>query len=267
VADKALFVFSAAYSGSTMLDYMLGNHDRGFSCGECYALFRPWRPHHREPDCTCGARCGRWERWMAQGEAALYRNILTHAPGLTFIVDSSKKIDWAFMQVVHNPSIEPHFIVIYKRIEAWLQSMRRRRHTGTIDEYCNNYESWLDRLPADRTFAVSYEELLQDPPGLLRRIGERCEIGYQPGMEHFWTKTHHAVFGNDGARLHLCDRGSQQFDAVASRLLLAKAGEPSEIRGHRTLIRPVERAVRLPWRWRSRRLSLITQRLHAIRVS
>jgi hypothetical protein len=37
-----------------MLDLMLSNTPAGSSCGEIYAMFRPWRLHHRHPACACG---------------------------------------------------------------------------------------------------------------------------------------------------------------------------------------------------------------------
>jgi Sulfotransferase family len=204
---------------------------------------------------------------MRQDERRLYDTILAHSPELTFIVDSSKNVDWVLAQSAYNPELQSHYIVLYKPIASWLQSVARRRDTLTVDDYCNGYESYLDRLPADRTFAVGYERLLQDPAGGLRTICERCGIDYEPGMERFWTKTHHAVFGNDAARLHLCAQGSAAFDAVAERMRRGYDGEPQAIREHRTLWRPPRPSAPLPWYRRGRRLSRLMRRLQRITLA
>ena len=44
---QVIFVGSTSYSGSTFFDMTLGNDPTGFSCGEVYAFFHPFRPHHR----------------------------------------------------------------------------------------------------------------------------------------------------------------------------------------------------------------------------
>ena len=60
-AKKLLFVCGAARSGTTMLDLMLGNSDDAVSTGEIYAVYRPYRIHHRYPVCSCGdADCSAW---------------------------------------------------------------------------------------------------------------------------------------------------------------------------------------------------------------
>jgi len=69
-------VGGTSYSGSTLLDLMLSNAEDAFSCGEVYALFRPHKPHHFNPDCSCQqAACKVWPEARRQGEKILWSSI------------------------------------------------------------------------------------------------------------------------------------------------------------------------------------------------
>ena len=76
-SKRLVMVCGAARSGTTMLDLMLGNAEDAFSCGEIYALFRPFRTHHFDPECTCGSRdCDTWRQLRAVPEADFHRSVL-----------------------------------------------------------------------------------------------------------------------------------------------------------------------------------------------
>src|SRR5690606_5281222 len=91
-----VFVAGVSRSGSTMLDLILGNRPDSFSCGEVYARYRPFRPHHLEPVCACGAPVETCPVWRKVGEVRaphLHRRIV-HSLGATTVVDSSKNLVW-----------------------------------------------------------------------------------------------------------------------------------------------------------------------------
>ena len=63
--------------GTTMLDLMLGNSERAFSCGEASGVFRPRKPHHQHLQCSCGEDpCPIWERMKAQPEHRFHRAVV-----------------------------------------------------------------------------------------------------------------------------------------------------------------------------------------------
>ena len=62
LTKKVIFVGGTSFSGSTFLDMMLANGEEGFSAGEVYALFYPYRPGHINPQCCCGdPSCTIWK--------------------------------------------------------------------------------------------------------------------------------------------------------------------------------------------------------------
>ena len=79
-----------------MLDLILGNRPDAFSCGEIYARYRPFRPHHLAPICACGAPVASCPRWRKVGDVRakhLHRRIVDSL-GVTTVVDSSKNLTW-----------------------------------------------------------------------------------------------------------------------------------------------------------------------------
>jgi hypothetical protein len=89
------FIGATSFSGSTLLDVVLGTGEKLFSCGEPYALFRPkiWKPHQYQIDCACGdPECSIWPIALKKGSDRLYEHI--YSLGYNFIFDSSKNISW-----------------------------------------------------------------------------------------------------------------------------------------------------------------------------
>ena len=80
-------------SGSTMLDLIIGNDPKAFSCGEIYALYHPWRTHHFEPKCGCGEECEYLKEFKSIREEQ-FHNLLFEKYGYSWIVDSSKDLNW-----------------------------------------------------------------------------------------------------------------------------------------------------------------------------
>ena len=80
-------------SGSTMLDLIIGNDPAAFSCGEIYALYRPWRKHHFTPVCGCGEECEYLSEFKQIREDQ-FHNLLFETFGFSWVVDSSKDLNW-----------------------------------------------------------------------------------------------------------------------------------------------------------------------------
>jgi hypothetical protein len=80
--------------GTTMLDLMLGNSKRTFSCGEASGVFRPRKPDPHHIQCSCGEDpCPIWERIKA-GPEQRFRHDVVDALGVERVVDSSTYLHW-----------------------------------------------------------------------------------------------------------------------------------------------------------------------------
>lgn len=81
LAKKVIFVGGTSFSGSTFLDMMLASGEEGFSAGEVYALFHPYRPGHINPQCCCGdPGCSLWQDIKSKCIINLYLEIFKRFP-------------------------------------------------------------------------------------------------------------------------------------------------------------------------------------------
>jgi hypothetical protein len=160
-----VFVTGIGRSGSTLLDLMLGNGRTAFSAGELYALFRPFRPHHRLQDgCFCDqSECTFWWEMKAGGEATIYSNLFDKLRVRT-VIDSSKHPLWLSDQLKYsvrrNYSVVP--LIIYKSPLEFAYSLHKRGILGRWRSMWMRRHQWLFEI-LDDFIAVSYKRLAQVP--------------------------------------------------------------------------------------------------------
>jgi len=204
-------VCGAGRSGTTMLGLMLGNAPDAFSCGEVYALFRPWRLHHFQPLCACGKDpCPYWEKLRTCPEHVFHREVL-HRLNVSYVIDSSKPISW----VLDNNDWAAQCGIGVANLLVWkdpigLAYSHWKRGEGIhawrsvfVKYYARFFQA---RLPF---VAVSYNQLVKDPPTKLRQICGAVGMEYFPGKERFWEKEHHHLFGSGGVRRQVRSRESK----------------------------------------------------------
>jgi hypothetical protein len=198
--ENLIMVCGASRSGTTMLDLMLGNSERAFSCGEIYALFRPYRTHHFDPDCSCGTKpCPVWSKLGAVNEKQFHSAALAQA-NIEHVIDSSKDLNWVLdsNRWASRQSTPVKNVLLWKRpIDLAYSHWKRGR---PIDYYrrafLNYYERFLDlKLPF---VAVSFEELVDAPGPMLKKICDYTGVEWHEGQEEFWNKQHHHLFGSAG---------------------------------------------------------------------
>ncbi|MFN2117693.1 MAG: hypothetical protein ACK2T1_08405 [Candidatus Promineifilaceae bacterium] len=204
---KVIFIGGTAYSGSTFFDMTLANDPAGFSCGEVYALFNPFRSHHLNPLCGCGdPNCEIWPAALSNGPEKLYETIFELHPNVEFIVDSSKDPFWIGEQL-HNlqkTNIAAKNIVIWKTPLEFAHSTKKRNQLATWERsWVNYFRLYLTLVNEWR--AIPYADYAQDPL-VLKDVCRYLEIPYFEGKEAYWHKKHHLLFGNDSARVHLGDQ-------------------------------------------------------------
>lgn len=203
-----IFVGGTSYSGSTFFDMTLGNDPAGFSCGEVYALFHPFRAHHVAPDCGCAdEQCDVWPQVLAAGEDRLYQTIFDRNPAVDFIVDSSKDPFWIADQAerLDRAGIEVKHILIWKTPVELAASFKKRGEFDAWERSWVNYFRLYLTLIRDWR-AVPYADYTKDPT-VLADVCAYLGIPYFEGKKAYWEKTHHLLFGNDSARVHLAGDG------------------------------------------------------------
>lgn len=201
---KVIFIGGSAYSGSTLLQFVLGNDPHGFACGEVAWLFRPQRASQINRLCSCGdPDCTIWPEVFRRGEKQLYQTIFATVPETNFIVDSSKNPFWIQHQqrILERQGIEVKHLLIWKTPLEFAYSLKKRNQTDPWDEtWIGAHRLYMSTIKEWR--AVKYSELTQNPY-LMRQICDYVGIPYFSGKEEYWTKQHHTLGGNYSARLHL----------------------------------------------------------------
>jgi hypothetical protein len=237
-----------------MLDLMLANSWQGFSCGEVNALFHPWRPHHLEPDCTCGtSSCDVWKRLYRTGEKCLYPSIFDEFPEIGFVTDSSKDLVWIVDQLrnLSGTSIHVMNLLLWKSpaeyaYACWKRGKERFWHMRWVEYYAR----YMSVIP--QWYSISYRDLVRSPMATLAQLCRVLGLDYQPGREQFWHKRHHSLFGSDSVRMHLYDKGSEAYLEIARRRSSSKPNvnptEIQEIRNHREIYYDESYARKLPGR-------------------
>lgn len=251
---KVVFIGSARFSGSTLLDLMLGNGEGCFSTGEVKAYFRPRKRSHLSIDCSCGnPECSIWKEAKKKGENELY-DYLCESHNNHTIIDSSKNIDWIKDQKSYTENrFDQKFVLVYKHPLNYLFSNYKRGYpinsyrgmmgrlevllkNGEVTDierwsrYYKRFISCFDCIP------VSFEDLTRRPGETLRTLCKETGIKYFEGKENFWEKQHHILYGNNSTRIHLYERDDELYKkhlAIRNRKKNNKIKE--DIKGYRTI--------------------------------
>jgi len=225
-------VCGAGRSGTTMLDLMLGNSKRAFSCGEVFAWFRPWEPEHHQIQCSCDEDpCPVWEEIKVGPEYRFHRDVVDIV-GVKRVIDSSKDLAWIRDSNRWAPDngMRAINVLIWKEPlelayswwkRGWLPSDPMRPNESIGRKYVRKaLRSFVDYHATLLDFgfpvvSVSYRELVADPARVLESTCRAVGLPYEPGQERFWTKKHHFVFGSGTVRRALRRRN---FSIRASEL-------------------------------------------------
>lgn len=216
---KVIFIAGTGYSGSTMLDLMLSNSQDGFSCGEIHALFYPWRQHHLNPKCGCGnSNCDLWSRLQENyNKNNIHSGIFDQFSNLEYLVDSSKDPTWIKDQKdrMNSYGIDPVILLLWKDpVDYAYSCWKRRKEMNWHKRWINYYRNLFSIT--DQYFAVSYRDLVRSPGDILRELCNVVGIGYSPGMELFWNKVHHHLFGNNSVKSHFLKLKSIEYQQLVN---------------------------------------------------
>jgi len=198
------FIGSVGYSGSTMLDTMLGNGEKCFSCGEVYALFWPWKKHHKTDNSF-------WMEIKKEGIDNLYKNI--YRMGYDFISDSSKSLKWYKYQLknIEDQEFSCKQILLFKHPHNYMYSRYKRGRANHIHylSWYVYYKQFLNLF--NDAIIISYEELAKNPSKTLKKLCYLLEIEYFKGKEYFWEGSLTHLFGARSVRLQFYDPDSNIY--------------------------------------------------------
>lgn len=204
---KVIFVGGTSYSGSTFFDMTLANDPAGFSCGEVYAIFYPFRKHHIQFE-----KFGNdidWKKIKEDGPSNLYNNLFKRFPDIEYIIDSSKHPVWISERTneLTQSGIDVKHVLIWKTpAEFYHSRFKRGRGIRWKREWLGYHRHYMGLVQNWR--AVRYSDFAQNK-GSLIKLCEILGIDYFEGKEQYWNKKHHTLFGNWSAKIHLHDKGSK----------------------------------------------------------
>ncbi|HKE18331.1 MAG TPA: sulfotransferase [Kofleriaceae bacterium] len=217
---RVLFVVGSGYSGTTLLDMIVGSHPLARGFGELRTLDRFMSG---DAPCTCGARataCAFWRRVMGSlgpepfqlypppapsipiliSQTLRLLHALAAVTGARLLVDSSKWVERA-RHLHESGELDARVVHLVRdgRGVVWSHARRgapigeaaenwRRRNLGTLE--------WLAAPDAPPHLLVRYEDLAGAPEPTIRRVCELVELDYRPEMLDFRAADHHLVSGN-----------------------------------------------------------------------
>jgi len=207
---KVIFIGGTAYSGSTFFDMTLANDPKGFSLGEVFALFYPYRKKHLDIE-TLDNDVD-WQAIKKSGTKNLYLNIFDKFPEVEFIVDSSKSQLWIHDRTIELKAagIDVKNILIWKEPAEFQKSMKKRNEDYKWVKSWVNYHKYYVEMVKDWR-SVRYSDFAQKKE-TLRKLCEVLEIDYFEGKEKFWEKKQFTLYGNTSAKIHLFDEKTNDYD-------------------------------------------------------
>lgn len=214
---KLIGILSCRYSGSTILDYMLGSHSNALSLTE----IRPFIVGGRKPfickSCYPPRSCPIYtrdftEKLLQIGPSSQIYEEISQKTGVNILIDSSKNIPWFEKTLAGKDSKDVLLVHISKSPEEYGGSERNKsgqmainsvKEIGDIWWRTNNSTLKFLYYSPYQTLSIRYKDLIEFPKETLETILGCVDENYEPGIENFWNFPHHPLWGNKGARSHL----------------------------------------------------------------
>jgi hypothetical protein len=223
-------IVGTSFSGSTVLNLMLGAHPSIYAGGELSALILGRGDETVAACSACGFACPYWDETArnAVTKANLYR-IIESRFDQRVIVDSSKSIEW-FHEVLASEAhrgIAARYILMVKHPIRWVASclanvtlheprqgaggllgrlLPSAKRRAFIEEQVNDLAAHYDQLlpqlesarSAGRYHRVHYERFVADSRAAVEPVLQALGLTYVPAMADFSKATYHQIAGNAG---------------------------------------------------------------------
>lgn len=224
-------IFGASFSGSTLINSVLGAHPKIFGGGELHWLFRA---QTEGPICAiCRGEC---KYWTPQARAAITPQNLYHQVskifGRPFVADASKMRDWFANTLKEFPDLPVARILLVKHPVRHVSSFIEKKETaGKTEDGSLAFGTWqstLQRLrafyegfvlpgegsevdirynlvadPTAVDFVIRYEDFVAAPAQSLAPILSQLGLSYDPKMDNWAEAEHHHIGGNVGPRVQI----------------------------------------------------------------
>ena len=217
-----LYLAGSSYSGSTLMDLLLGSHPAVESLGEAKKIRSVQKSMDAgaEAKCNCGApvaECAFWRtvleprREFEEGDPAANADLFNRAlafRGRSVILDNSKNVGRALM-LHRSRMFDMHVLHVVRDSRAVVFSHRRKSERRTKDNSFRLFPTarqWNRlNLRIARSFRgkngvsyllVRYEDLVADPEKEIRRILGQLSLPWNPQVLHFRESCHHGIEGN-----------------------------------------------------------------------
>ncbi len=204
---------------------MILSHDRkGLSCGELAAFIYPYRRKHLSPECACNdPQCDLWRRIDVR-PSRVHLALFEAVPERYIHVDSSKSPIWVQEQsrLLKAQGVKVSNVLIWKTPAQFYASRKKR---GLEESWAKHWVTYHRRYfsIADNWVSVPYETLVRDASALAI-LCQRLGLQYFDNKHRYWEHTHHTLFGNASAKIHLYDSHSEGYKASAHELIGTNGG-------------------------------------------
>lgn len=225
---KIIAILSCRYSGSTILDYMLGSHSNALSLTEIRPFIiggrKPFNCKSCQPSQSCPIYSQEFtEKLLRIGPISQIYNEISLKTGANVLIDSSKDVSWFRKTLAGVDPKDILFVHISKSPEEYGGSERNKLHSPAIHLVTEIGDEWWRKNSAILRFLyyspyqalfIRYKDLIESPKATLEIILSYVGEKYEPGIENFWNFNHHPLWGNKGARSHLTSTDSNPSNWV-----------------------------------------------------
>jgi hypothetical protein len=209
-----VFIGSCAYSGSTVLDLMIGASENSRSLGEVGRAYLPQQKHHITRECGClDSDCRSWDGVFEQGPKDVHQRIFGRSDATT-LVDSTKDPHWiaSRSKELVMQGIGVKNILLWKTPNNVQKSYEKRGLGRHWKRHWINYHRLYFSLVEQ--FAVIPFSAIVGPDGELEDRLARVELEVN---REFWKGNSCSLFGNDSAKRHLHDSDSKGHVTLQGR--------------------------------------------------
>ena len=212
---RVIFIGSCSYSGSTILDLILGRVENGISMGEIGRIFSPRRREHFARECGCMQEsCNYWDPVLKGGPNGLHLRAFREY-GVSTLVDSTKDPHWIKDRgdELRARGIEVINLLVWKTPSSIRKSFSKRGLEKRWKTSWKNYHKLYFSL-INEFYPFPFKALL----GGKEEFSKRMEnIGIDEYNMEYWNIPGHTLFGNDSAKRHLHDKGTKAYKTLQNR--------------------------------------------------
>lgn len=238
-------VLGLSFSGSTLLNTILGAHADIAGVGELFMLLARSRKElfRTEIKCNrCSGGCAFWTEELICGLSAdtLYRRI-SKVFDKAILCDSSKAWQWFdFIQMFTDKAVRFTYVVIVKHpvrhLASWLLnsggdifSDKRELLLNLTDMFERFYfrlSHYIQRQKdmGNKVFYLRYEDLVSKPQETLTPVLNTLQLGYATAMDKCFEVAHHQIGGNDGTFFSTSKKWINETNSIKRNYYEGKKG-------------------------------------------